>query len=152
MRFASTTRRASSSWRVIELKDSVSTPSSSRLVTGAWRLKSPRATACVAWARLRERFGQPVGQQHRKRDRHQQRHRQREGERHDVDALQSLARERELAIVAIGRLDRLGAFAELIGHRLAQLQEARLVGQARLATGTMTRSASGLPAAASIAV
>ena len=52
MRFASTTRRASSSWRVIELNDSVSTPSSSRLVTGAWRLKSPRATACVAWARF----------------------------------------------------------------------------------------------------
>ena len=51
-RFASTTRRASASWRVMELNDSVSTPSSSRLVTGACREKSPRATACVACARL----------------------------------------------------------------------------------------------------
>ena len=34
------------------LNDSVSTPSSSRLVTGACLEKSPRATACVAWARL----------------------------------------------------------------------------------------------------
>ena len=52
VRFASTTARASPSWRVIELNDSVSTPSSSPLVTGAWRLKSPRATAWVACARL----------------------------------------------------------------------------------------------------
>ena len=36
----------------MELNDSVSTPSSSRLVTGARREKSPRATACVACARL----------------------------------------------------------------------------------------------------
>ena len=51
-RLDSTTLRASSSWRVIELNDSVSTPSSSRLVTGGRAEKSPRATACVARARL----------------------------------------------------------------------------------------------------
>src|SRR5205823_6718925 len=42
--------RRSAGWALIELNDSVSTPSSSRLVTGAWREKSPRATACMACA------------------------------------------------------------------------------------------------------
>jgi hypothetical protein len=91
------------------LNDSVSTPSSSRLVTGA----------------RREQPGLRGG--HRHRD--EQRHQQRESQRDDVDALQPVARDRELAVVAIGRFDRLGALGERRRHALAQLQEPHFPGK-----------------------
>ena len=74
MRFDSTTRRASSSWRVIELNDSVSTPSSSRLVTGGCAAEIAARHGLGRLREVGERLGQPVGEHHGERDRHEQRH------------------------------------------------------------------------------
>ena len=94
---------ASASCAVIVLNDSVSTPSSSREVTGWRRVKSPCATARVPSASspsgADEALGQHEGEPQRGGEREQQRQRQRQR----VEALQRLPRERDLLVVARSR-------------------------------------------------
>ena len=90
--------------------------------------------ACHRLRRLRE-FGQrrrhAVGQDESERHGGEQRHQQCQREGNDVAALQSLAGQRELLVIPVDRLDRLRAPRERLGHRVAQLQVACLVGNHR---------------------
>ena len=109
--------------RVIALNDSVSTPSSSLDITGWRRVKSPCATARVPSA------SNPSGSEKRSErttarpsalpQRDQQRHRQRER----VQALQRIARERDLLVVAPPGLHLLHLLGEPARNRLDDLQD-----------------------------
>ena len=78
---------------------------------------------------VRERLGQPVGQDDRQGDCEEKAHQQRERERDDIDPLQTLARQGEFAVVAIGRLDCLRAARKRLRKDLPQLEISRFVGK-----------------------
>ena len=88
--------------------------------------KSPRATACVACAEIRERLGEKPGLRRRGRHCDEERHEQSECQRDDIDVFQPLARNGELAVVSVRGLHRFGALREERGHAVAQLEETRL--------------------------
>ncbi len=109
------------------LNDSVSTPSSSRDVTGWRRVKSPCATARVPSA------SKPSGCENRSDSttaspsadvkREQQRQRQRQL----IEALQRGARERDLLVIARARLHFLEILRERARHALDHLQHAQRI-------------------------
>ena len=141
------TRRASSSWRGHRVER---LGEHAELVAAGDRRLAREVAARHRLRRLRE-VGERLGKQVRLRGRHrhgdEQRHQQREAQRDDVDALEPVARDRELAVVAVGGFDRLGAARRTAAARYCAAAGSALRPPARARRAAARRAArAGVPA------
>ena len=72
-----------------------------------------------------ERLGKELRLRHGDRYGDEERHQERKAQSEDIDAFQAVARQGKLAVIAVGRFDRLGITRERRRHRRSQLHEPR---------------------------